>query len=901
MIKFFSRALVVCLVMLAGLAAGGLPVQGADPATLRITAPMLLFTKGETSVRLESNAPTVSWAVADEQGVAVRSGDTAVVSGVGTIDLATLDYGYFTLRVTAGSGDTAKTINTSLAVLSQLSDAALNDENSPFAVQTHFSDGWGPALLPTVKKVGFTQFRDGAYWNWIEQVKGQYNYSRFDTYVNMAADLDMTPLIFAGFRNPLYEGGRTPSTPEGQAAFAAYASDMINRYSFATQEIEIYNEFNWTYFNNSLCGLTADCYLPLLKANYERIKADNPNAFVVGGSTAGMPMEWINRLLELGGLQYMDAISVHPYRYPQTPEGLEAELAELRQSIRNHNGGKDKPIWITEMGWPTHTGGGTTESQQADYLVRAYMTAIAGGVERLYWYDFRNDGTDPNYNEHNFGLVRLHSTDVPTSAPKPAAVAAAVMIRQLGGLDFAGKDDVAAPAYSYRFGTGSETTRTMWSTQPSTVELTTSAPVTVTDTYGRQETFTPTAGRVQLALSAQPLFVKGSVTDVNVVANPAFQISAPAKVGSGDTVSVTLTVDGSAMASGRQTFHINGESYTVNARPGAVTSTVVQVPASDKVGNRTITADVGRWPERTARVTTQLQTAKPVEVRTVPAVETRSPFAGRLSVAVTNNRVSSTLDVDRVEWTVGEWSGTVSDVDPVPGGSTGTVNIDVPLAAPWKEYPSTVKVILADGTMLQSAFKTGFNPIEPTGENLVAPIDLAADAKPVYRARAYGGATDLSGTVQLSYSAQALTVIADVTDNAFAQTHTAPEMWAGDSLQVSVTPAMPGEVSAMTEIGAALLPSGPSVYTFRNPLDPTGATPGANLQVTRDGTVTRYVLTVPWTSLGFQAAPTVPFGLSFLFNDDDGDGLDRAGWVEWGAGIGGTKQSSLLRPVQLVS
>ena len=43
------------------------------------------------------------------------------------------------------------------------------------------------------------------------------------------------------------------------------------------------------------------------------------------------------------------------------------------------------------------------------------------------WYDWKNDGTDATYSEHNFGIVdnRLK--------PKPSYVAAQTMTRELAG------------------------------------------------------------------------------------------------------------------------------------------------------------------------------------------------------------------------------------------------------------------------------------------------------------------------------------------------------------------------------------------------------------------------------------------------------------------------------------
>jgi hypothetical protein len=62
------------------------------------------------------------------------------------------------------------------------------------------------------------------------------------------------------------------------------------------------------------------------------------------------------------------------------------------------------------MGWSTQVGG-TDERSQAQLLARCYLAAVASGVcQNMSWYDFRSDGNDPFYNEHNFGIIQSDLT-----------------------------------------------------------------------------------------------------------------------------------------------------------------------------------------------------------------------------------------------------------------------------------------------------------------------------------------------------------------------------------------------------------------------------------------------------------------------------------------------------------
>lgn len=96
-----------------------------------------------------------------------------------------------------------------------------------------------------------------------------------------------------------------------------------------------------------------------------------------------------------------------------------------------------RPVWLTEMGWATHRGAyGVGEDQQAHFLARTYITALAQpNVEKIFWYDFRDDNASgasyeqPARNEADnqlhFGMLRRSFPLDPGSASlrKPASSA----------------------------------------------------------------------------------------------------------------------------------------------------------------------------------------------------------------------------------------------------------------------------------------------------------------------------------------------------------------------------------------------------------------------------------------------------------------------------------------------
>ncbi|MEE1741258.1 hypothetical protein [Streptomyces sp. BE147] len=542
----FALALALALSLIVGLP----PSAPAAAHTLSVTSPSLIFQRGQGAVQFGSSAASVSWSFTDERGTRVRSGTSWLSGGKASLSVADLPPGYFELALHAGAAPEPTDLRTSFAVIEKVPDSAVGP-SSPFGAAVHLTrTGWGTQVLDEARKAGISHIREDAWWNKFEITKGSYTYpAAFTAGMTRARALGITPLIIANGANPLYDKGVTPSTPEGIAAFGKFAAAVLDHYG--EDNVEVLNEYNGDTFNKSACGRTAACYLDVLTGVNKAVKAVNPQATVVGPATIGIanctPPDgrtcFAPDLIGRGGLTQMDAYSVHPYHYPGGPEWLAGAgdtIAGLRQRIRDANHGEDKPIILSEMGWPTDTAHGTGELQQADNLIRLYAVGLANGVTRIYWYDLVNDGSDPAEKEHNFGMLRQPVTataanpvSVTANAPKPALVAQAVTARMIGGASYAGDDGLAAPARSARFTGGGTTTRVVWATSPRDVVVSATGPVTLVDSWGRSSVRQPTNGGFTLAAGTSPVFLRGPVTGIT---GPA---TATATTGAGKTTGIS--------------------------------------------------------------------------------------------------------------------------------------------------------------------------------------------------------------------------------------------------------------------------------------------------------------------------------------------------------------------------
>ncbi|WP_327632766.1 hypothetical protein OHB24_22475 [Kribbella sp. NBC_00482] len=865
-------------------------ISFADTTGITVTNQSLVFTQGSGNVTLTSTAPSVAWSITDDQYLPVASGNTTN----GSISTAALGPGFYNLRLTAGQ----TVVGTTLAVIPPL-PAGIQSPTGKWGVNTHMNHYYNlsGALIRTLALAGFSHIRDSLEWGHVESgTPGNYTVEpQYDAMIADAKANGIRPLLVTGYRNALYDGGKTPSTPAGLAGFGRYQSFWLKHFAGTTNDIETYNEYYQPGFNDSACGVTGACFVQLMKAAYEQTHADNPSANVIAdiGPNKG-DTSFRDQVLSNGGLAYLDSINAHIYTFGGPEGDLDTQLQSLRTAA-DANGGSGKPIWVSEEGYPTAPSFGGSMIDQARKSIRTDTIMVAGNVSQFYWYDALNDGTNLDDKESTFGLLQAPAGPIAGMAPKPGLVAKATTIRALTGLAYSGRDALPSPLYSYRFGSGTATTRVLWSTAAGTssVKLNTTSPLEVTDMYGHKTTLTPTAGAVSLTVDQDPVFVKGPATSVTQQAAPQLTIAAADPSNSQEPTAVTVTLKGAVSNLGLRDVTVAGQTKRVLVTPGKNTTVTIPIPASDTLGPRHVVATVARAGKPTARLVAWTSVEPATKVRVLPQLTPDLQTA--LGVELTNTRASTAATIQDLTWTIAGQHGTAGAGQSIQPGQKATINIPVTGLAPWKAYAYTVDLTTSDGNKISVKGTTAFDPIGPAAATPTSSINLATDASWLTFTRPWGGAADLSGSANFQYDATGLIVNAAVTDDVFSQTETAPNLWRGDSLQFAISNGLPGENATATEIGTALLPTGPAVYTFgTSDGSPTGTTPGATAAITRADGVTSYQVKIPWAALGFQSQPTGPVAISLALNENDGAG--RAGALQWASGIVTGKTTTLFLP-----
>lgn len=851
-------------------------------------------------VNVVTRGDTVSWSVRDFWGKEVAHGTAP--GGEVTIGGLVDRVGYYQLQITAElDGAQIATETTDLALLSPFDVTEVED--SPFGTVPHALREDNFDKMALIAKMGAKNVREAATWGSIEQDPGEYTFDRYDglRQAQIANGLNWLPV--ASYTNPFYDGNATPYTDEGRAGYGNFAAAVADHYRDQVEWIEIYNEFNIKVFGargGSPANGQADYYFPLLKASYERIKAANPDITVVGGATSSVPLDWLEELFALGGLEYMDAISVHPYIFPGEPEEGAELIAGLASLIREYNDGELIPIWITEQGYPTNKHAeGVSEPEQAENLVRSYVTMFSAGVDRFFWYNFMNKGLNQTNREHEYGIIRRFSDPRGPYVPKPAYVGYATMARQLTGATYDRAEDLADGLQSHVFDADDGELRVIWSTaSPTTVTVKTEQPVTVTDLMGVSKTYHPHAGRVNLSVSEQPIYLSGS--DVQVAAGERFDLTG-ADVVVGEPVELTLTVDNAATPRVPVvgSFEIGGTSVPVSVRPGERESIPVTLPAEQVTGARAFAGDLVIDGASVARLSAQIKVTEPAEIT---AKHVLRDGEDALEVTVTN-LADSPLDVTGLDWTVGPAGGTV-DLPVLAAGEVWTDDIALGALEPGEyERELTLSttghddvVVTGDVEIINTAELTPFAQQTVTVDGIlddlaaVPEFDLVEDG--AVRGRwttgvdewGYGGPDDLSGKVWPTWDEENLYLSAAITDNTFHNRNPGPTLWMGDSIQFTMSAGTAGEERPLHYYDLVLggTPEAPKVYRRISAGEPTGLVTGADVEIRRDeeANQTIYELALPWTEITPVTSTDGVMGLSLTVQDNDG--LDRKGWIQWG-------------------
>ena len=295
------------------------------------------------------------------------------------------------------------------------------------------------ADLDAIAGLGARWVRTSMRWSNVEgKEKGVFNWRVADRLVDGATARGLSLVVtIVGTPTWAQPSGVNDASypPVNLADYADFASAAAARYRGRVHVWELGNEPN--HATGWMPKPDAARYVELMKVTYPAIKASDPAAVVLTGGLGGTKSDathipgdkFVTLLYSYGGRPYFDAISYHPYTYPESPPARSWSRMLAARKTMEKNGDAHKKIWATEYGAPTNGPRPkvvVTEKRQAELVHEAYqLFASYSWSGPMMWFQHRDKGTDPTLQDNWFGLLRFDRTEKPSAAAYRARVVAA--------------------------------------------------------------------------------------------------------------------------------------------------------------------------------------------------------------------------------------------------------------------------------------------------------------------------------------------------------------------------------------------------------------------------------------------------------------------------------------------
>ncbi len=276
--------------------------------------------------------------------------------------------------------------------------------------------------ITILKKYNVESIRFDYRWGKVEKSKDNFTAAsnKEDELIKKAKKNNINTLLILDYGNGIYNIKKPDSSEEIQK-FANYASWVTEHFKNDVDTYEIWNE--WSHPNKGESRTksidSAKKYFELVKLTSIAIRKVNPNAVIVAGSFNPIDSKdvlWASMLINLGILNYIDGISIHPYSYMKKniadPQYALKKINDANNFLSNLSGsGHRIDFYITEVGYPNYDKNiSYSDAEIAQYLEKYYrlsekMTFIKG----IWWYQLLDKPNHGQNRENSFGLIDENS------------------------------------------------------------------------------------------------------------------------------------------------------------------------------------------------------------------------------------------------------------------------------------------------------------------------------------------------------------------------------------------------------------------------------------------------------------------------------------------------------------
>jgi hypothetical protein len=257
-----------------------------------------------------------------------------------------------------------------------------------------------------------------------------------------ARGLSLLPVVQGSPAWATADGSRVEAAPPSRPAYGRFLTTLAERYGsrgafwdlnrgLARKPIRYWQVWNEPSLKNFWRDQPfARAYVRLLRTARRGLREADPKARIV---LAGLPNRSWDDLASIyrqpGARRSFDVVALHPFAYKV---GSALVIVATVRGVMARNGDRRKPIWATEVSWPSakgklRPGAGygweTTEAGQALRVRKTYKlfgrvrTRRRLGVHRVFWYSWLSEDKSTSYSFDHAGLRRIGPGG---PEPKPA-------------------------------------------------------------------------------------------------------------------------------------------------------------------------------------------------------------------------------------------------------------------------------------------------------------------------------------------------------------------------------------------------------------------------------------------------------------------------------------------------
>ena len=784
-----------------------------------------------------------------------------------------------------------------------------------FGVCTSVGQSKGDAVynMRLAALAGFQWVRDEMHWEAAEIIQGKLNILPvWEKYVQEAEKNNLNILLTLSYGNPFYDKGGPPFTEIGLMGFSRYTKTIGQHFKNRIRHYEVWNEYN---LGSGRDHPPSD-YLKLQETVYNSLKKIDPNNMIIGGSVGSFAEKWIDQLFRQGAVESMDVFSIIPHIYPGTPErkNLFGIIQQINTMMNNH--GDEKPVWITEIGWPTHKwSNGVSEMMSAACLVRTYVGALANGYpEKVFWYNLQNDGVNEEKNEENFGLIRAWGIEEAPWAAKANFVAANNLTHRLHKMRFIKTVALKKELQCFLFQHESNEKRKiliLWTnggTFSCGIKTKTSRALLYdmlgkkTDLYSRSNVFS-------LNVTDYPVFIEGELGNV-VLTEPHYSITeSPESIVAGDTEQIVIS--GPSLESHNIEPRIPyGWKYRIQKINQNEIRVMIMTSMTTDPGEYELSFLVKNKQQNLACLTIPIDLTPTFTDYMSPwytAGQNENPWNVKLdlhnhaSSKVLSGRIipqfQTSADGKIAEKIIrilpGQQESLLFPAASISDGELRRIDFNVMLDDGYEKRLSKEILFIA-----ATKAKTDVTIDGKIGDWKNVPGFFMNHPSQLQDITGWKGPEDISGTGLIQWDEDYFYLCLVTSDDDYVQNYNGDEIWKGDSIQFGLD--FNRENKSVTkdrhEFGFAL--SNGKIISWRW-FSAFGKKTGEfrNRKIVIGHAVKRmiYELAIPWSEILPEKRKPEPgeiFGFSLIINDTDNDGRGR-GWIRLSEGIGRTKDPNL--------